>query len=67
MKRLYSFALTVIIVLSVPQIGNASVSATNLKQWQEFTSSLDRNFTKDLDFLAQKTKQSQAGNRASLS
>ena len=56
MKRLYSFTLTVIIVLSVPQNGNASVSATNLKQWRELTSSLDPNFTKDLDYSAEKTK-----------
>ena len=56
MKRLYSFTLTVIIVLSVPQIGNASVSATNLKQWRELTSSLDPNFTKDLDYSAEKNQ-----------
>ena len=60
MKRLYSFALTVIIVLSVPQIGNSSVSATNLQQWRELISSLDPNFTKDLDFSAEK-KQAKSG------
>ena len=60
MKRLYSFALTVIIVLSVPQIGNSSVSATNLQQWRELISSLDPNFTKDLDFSAEK-KQARSG------
>ena len=60
MKRLYSFALTVIIVLSVPQIGNASVSATNLQQWRELISSLDPNFTKDSDFSAEK-KQAKSG------
>jgi hypothetical protein len=60
MKRLYSFTLTVIIVLSVPQIGNASISATNLKQWRELTSSLDPNFTKDLDYSAEKN-QSKSG------
>ena len=67
MKRLYFFAVTVIIVLSVPQIGNSSVSATNLKQWRELISSLDPNFIKDSDFSAKKNQQSQAGNRASLS
>ena len=60
MKRLYSFALTVIIVLSVPQIGNSSVSATNLQQWRELISSLDPNFIKDLDFSAEK-KQAKSG------
>jgi len=56
MKRLYSYALTLIIVLSVPQIGNASVSATNLQQWRELISSMDPNFTKDLDFSAEKNQ-----------
>ena len=56
MKRLYSYALTLIIVLSVPQIGNASVSATNLQQWRELISSLDPNFTNDLDFSAKKNQ-----------
>ena len=60
MKRLYSFALTVIIVLSVPQIGNSSVSAINLQQWRELISSLDPNFTKDSDFSAEK-KQAKSG------
>ena len=56
MKRLYSFALTVIIVLSVPQIGNSSVSATNLMKWQELISSLDPNFTEDFDFSVEKNQ-----------
>ena len=54
MKRLYSFAVTVIIVLTVPQIGNSSVSATNLQQWRELISSLDPHFAKNLDFSAEK-------------
>jgi hypothetical protein len=56
MKRLYSFALTVIIVLSVPQIGNSSVSATNLKQWGELISSLDPYFIQHSDFSAKKKR-----------
>ena len=54
MKRLYSFALTVIIVLTVPQMGNSSVSATNLQQWRELISSLDPHFNKNLNFSAEK-------------
>ena len=56
MKRLYCFALTVIIVLSFPQIGNSSVSSTNLQQWRELISSLDPNIRKDLDFSAEKNQ-----------
>ena len=54
MKRNHFFALSVIIVLSVPQFGNSSVSATNLKQWGELISSLDPYFIQHSDFSAKK-------------
>ena len=54
MKRLHFFAVSVIIVLSVPQIGNSSVGATNLKQWGELISSLDSYFIQHSDILAKK-------------
>ena len=54
MKRLHFFAVSVIIVISVPQSGNSSVSATNLKQWGELISSLDPYFIQHSDILAKK-------------
>jgi len=56
MKRNHFFALSVIIVLSVPQFGNSSVSATNLKQWGELISSLDPYFIQHSDFSAKKKR-----------
>ena len=56
MKRNHFFALSVIIVLSVPQFGNSSVSATNLKQWGELISSLDPYFIQYSDFSAKKKR-----------
>jgi hypothetical protein len=56
MKRNYFFALSVIIVLSVPQFGNSSVSATNLKQWGELISSLDPYFIQHSDFSGKKKR-----------
>ena len=54
MKRLHLFAVSVIIVLSVPQIGNSSVGATKLKQWGELIASLDSYFIQHSDILAKK-------------
>ena len=54
MKRLHFFAVSVIIVLSVPQSGNSSVGATKLKQWGELISSLDSYFIQHSDILAKK-------------
>ena len=54
MKRLHFFAMSVIIVLLVPQIGKSSVGATNLKQWGELISSLDSYFIQHSDILAKK-------------
>ena len=54
MKRLHFFAMSVIIVLLVPQIGNTSVGAANLKQWGELISSLDSYFIQHSDILAKK-------------
>ena len=56
MKRNHFFALSVIIVLSVPQFGNSSVNATNLKQWGELISSLDPYFIQHSDFSAKKKR-----------
>ena len=53
MKR-FHFFVSVIIFLSVPQIGNSSISATKLKQWGELITSLDSYFIQHLDILAQK-------------
>ena len=54
MKRLHFFAVSVIIVISVPQSGNSSVGATKLKQWGELISSLDPYFIQHSDILAKK-------------
>ena len=54
MKRLHFFAVSVIIVLTVPQMGNSSVSTTKLKQWGELISSLDSYFIQNSDILAKK-------------
>ena len=67
MKRPHFFAVSVIIVLSVPQIGNSSVSATKLKRWGELISSLDTYFIQPSDILTKKNQECLAGNRASLS
>ena len=54
MKRLHFFAVSVILVLSVPQIGNSSVGATKLKRWGELISSLDSYFIQHSDILTKK-------------
>ena len=54
MKRLHFFAMCVIILLLVPQIGKSSVGATNLKRWGELISSLDTYFIQHSDILAKK-------------
>ena len=54
MKRLLFFAVSVIIALSGPKIGNSSVGATKLKQFRELISSSNSYFIQHSDILAKK-------------
>ena len=50
MQRLNFVALIIIIFLSVPKIGNSSVSATNLNKWGNLNSTLDLHLNQQTGF-----------------
>ena len=57
MKRLHFLVMIMIIVLSVPKIGNSSIRATNLNQLGDLTSSLDPYSTWHSDFFVEEKRE----------
>ena len=57
MRRPYFIALIIIIFLSVPETGNASVGATNLNNWGDLNSTLDPFFNQQNGFASEENRE----------
>ena len=57
MRRPYFIALIIIIFLSVPETGNASVGALNLNNWGDLNSTLDPFFNQQNGFASEENRE----------